>query len=355
MTAINDTAARYTAEQVWTPLSESLLDWDNAFHELMLNDRLRMKAYRKAIFEAVGPGDVVLDLGTGTGILSLWALQAGAERVIGIDLNKPILDMAVERMRQAGFSKRFEAINALSYDVVLPKKVDVLISEIIGNMADNEDFQPILHDAIQRFLKPGGTVLPISTDSFLVPVAATKAHVDLLAGAVASLSPRYDMAAFSAQRGMKSPFDIYYDCILPENLYLGRPQPLCSYRASWDQPATYTRHRSFPIEADGLFTGFKAYFVAGLTPETTLDISKGGIEDGETSDSWKHAYLPIADPIEVCAGDRLELVFSRSYPRGLTNFRQVYAWEGRVTRAGSVVGRFSQDMANVTEALGSTG
>src|SRR5262245_41834363 len=127
----------YSAEQVWPPFSESLLEWDEAFHDLMLNDRLRMIAYRKAIFEAVKPGDLVLDLGTGTGILSQWALEAGAGRVYGIDLSAPILAEAVERMRRAGLAERFEPINKLSYEVELPKRVDVLISEIIGNMADN--------------------------------------------------------------------------------------------------------------------------------------------------------------------------------------------------------------------------
>lgn len=347
MNTMKDTVARYAAEQVWTPLSESLLDWDDAFHDLMLNDRLRMQAYRKAILEAVRPGDLVLDMGTGTGILSQWALEAGAARVIGIDLNKSILDMAVARMRLAGYTKKFQPINALSYDVELPKRVDVLISEIIGNMADNEDFQPILQDAIRRFLKPGGRVLPISTESFLVPVAAGKAHADLRAGAVASLSSRYDLAALSRQRGMKSPFDIYYDCILPDSLYLSTPELVCSYHGGWEQPATYTRQLAFRIDSAGALTGFKGYFVAGLTADTVLDISGGSIDRGDTSDSWKHAYLPIEHPIQVEAGDRLELSFSRAYPLEQGNFRQVYAWHGQVTRAGRVIGRFSQDMGDV--------
>src|SRR5439155_24549140 len=126
--------------------------------DLMLNDRLRMTAYRQAIFEAVKPGDLVLDLGTGTGILSQWALEAGARRVFGVDLNGAILAHAVERIRGAGLAGRFEPIHQISYRVELPQPVDVLISEIMGNMADNEDFQPILEDAIRRFLAPGGTV-----------------------------------------------------------------------------------------------------------------------------------------------------------------------------------------------------
>lgn len=334
----------YCTEQPWSPFSESLLEWDEAFHDLMLNDRLRMTAYRRAIFEAVKPGDLVLDLGTGTGILSQWALEAGARRVFGVDLSAPILAQAVERIRGAGFADRFEPINQLSYDVELPQRVDVLISEIIGNIADNEDFQPILQDAIRRFVAPGGTVLPRSTTSYLVPVAARLAHARLRAGTIASLTPHYDIAALYRQKGIRSPFSLYYDCILPRRSYLSQPALLRAYHGAWDQPATYHCQLSFALDRPELLTGFKAYFVAELTATTTLDISGDDIERGETSDSWKHAYLPIEHPIEVQKDDRLEVTFSRRYPAGETAFRQVYRWQGRVERAGEIVGHFDQCM-----------
>jgi len=334
----------YHPEQLWPPCSESLLAWDEAFHDLMLNDRLRMTAYRRAIFEAVRPGDLVLDLGTGTGILSQWALEAGAGRVLGVELSAPILERAVERMRAAGLVGRFEPIHGVSYDVALPRRVDVLISEIIGNMADNEDFQPILQDAIRRFLAPGGTVLPRSTSSYLVPVAARRAHRNLRAGAIAGLASRGEIGALYREKGVRSPFDLYYDCIVPRRSYLSRPARLRSYHGAWEQPATYRCARSFTVERADLLTGFKAYFVAELTAATTLDISGDDIAGGETSDSWKHAYLPIEHPIEVRRGDRLEVVFSRRYPDGARAFRQAYRWEGRVERAGRVVGRFDQRM-----------
>jgi protein arginine N-methyltransferase 1 len=325
--------ARYHAEQPWAPFSESVLSWDVAVHDLMLNDRLRMTAYRKAIFEAVKPGDVVLDLGTGTGILGQWALEAGARRVFGIDLNASILAHAVDRIARAGFADRFEPINQLSYDVRLPRRVDVLISEILGNMADNEDFQPILQDAIRRFLAPGGTVLPRSATSYLVPVAARDAHARLCAGEIASFMSRRELAAMLRDNGRGSVFDLYYDCIVPRPTYLSRPEQLCDYRGGWEQPATYCTELAFAIERPERLTGFKAYFTADLTEATTLDISGDDIAHGDTSDSWKHAYLPIEEPIDVRRGDQLKLRFSRSYPAGGAALRQVYRWQGRVERS----------------------
>jgi len=334
----------YSAEQPWPPFSESILEWDEAFHDLMLNDRLRMAAYRQAIFEAVEPGDVVLDLGTGTGILSQWALEAGARRVFGIDLSAPILEQAVARIRSAGLAERFEPINQLSYDVELPQRVDVLISEIIGNLADNEDFQPILQDAIRRFLAPGGRILPRTTTSYLVPVTARLAHQNLYTGTIASLTPQYDIAALYREKRIRSPFNLYYDCILPRRSYLSQPVVLRFYDGAWEQPATYRCEVSFPVDRPGLLTGFKGYFVAELTASTVLDISGDDIERGETSDSWKHAYLPIEHPIEVQPGDHLKVGFSRRYPGGQAPFRQIYGWRGTVERAGHVVARFAQCM-----------
>ncbi|CAB3647947.1 methyltransferase domain-containing protein [Achromobacter pestifer] len=336
---------RYATEQLWTPLSESLLGWDDAFHDLMLNDALRMHAYRKAIFEVVRPGDHVVDLGTGTGILSQWALHAGAASVTGIEMNADILALAVQRLSDAGFRDRFVPVNQISYDVELRAPVDVLISEIIGNMADNENFQPILEDAIKRFLKPGGAVLPLAVRSFLVPVAAAKAHRQLCAGSVSSLTAHYDVAQLYKQREIGSPFSIYYDCILPRELYLSDPQQLCCYGGAWDQPPTYTQRRSYVLRAGARFTGFKAYFVADLSANTVLDISGGDIAAGETSDSWKHAYLPIETPIDVQEGDMLNVAFTRRYPkRPASGFQQVYEWVGTVARQGQIVGQFAQRM-----------
>src|SRR6478736_2366885 len=160
MVLVTSPAMRYLPEEVWFPCSLDVLGWDESFHELMLHDHLRMTVYEAAIRRAVRPGDVVVDLGTGTGILARWALEAGARTVYGIEVNARILDKALRNLQALGLAKRFKPIHDLSWNVNLPEKVDLIISELIGNLGDNEDCHRILADARKRFLKPAGRMLP---------------------------------------------------------------------------------------------------------------------------------------------------------------------------------------------------
>jgi hypothetical protein len=84
----------YEPEQVWASWSEQLLGWGTDFHELLLGDELRMRAYRQAIEETVRLGDVVVDLGTGTGVLARWAIEAGAAHVYAIERDAELLERA---------------------------------------------------------------------------------------------------------------------------------------------------------------------------------------------------------------------------------------------------------------------
>ncbi|GAA1990126.1 methyltransferase domain-containing protein [Kitasatospora viridis] len=338
----------YEPEQPWLPASEQLLDWSDDFHRLMLGDQLRMDAYRAAVAESVRPGDTVLDLGTGTGILARWALEAGAARVYGIDLNKSILDTAVERLTVLGLVDRFVPLHGLSFDLELPERVDLVISEILGNLADNENAPAILGDARQRFLRPGGRMLPSRVESYLVPVAAERAHRRLREGSPADAGGAEAFAALLGRRGSRSAFDLYYDTILPLSGYLAAPRILRAFDlTAAPEPSDYRVPLVYACRRPGRFTGFKGYFVATLADTVALDISGDEIGRRTTSDSWKHCFLPIETPVQVEPGDRIVVTFSRLGAGSEHTFRQGYRWEGEVisARGGRTVASFSQGTA----------
>jgi protein arginine N-methyltransferase 1 len=340
----------YEIEDVWFPFSESILEWDIDFYQLMLNDEIRMTAYKNAIQEVVKPGMVVLDLGTGTGILGLWALQAGAKHLYAIDINSEILSIAVQTFEQGNFSGKYEVLNGISYDINIPTKVDLIISEIMGNIADNEDFIPILTDARHRFLKKEGRMLPSKVCSKLVPVSSLKAHQQVQSKKAKRINASYSLDNLLQRLAIKSPFNIYYDVIIPHTSYLSTPQITKEFKMDGNDESIYDVALTFTVEVDGVFTGFKGSFVANLSDSVTLDISGCDLASRTTSDSWKHCYLPVEIPVEVKRGDEINLLYSRFYPsRRDLPFRQCYKWSGTIKRQGQLINTFTQTMESREE------
>ncbi|MGI9584075.1 MAG: 50S ribosomal protein L11 methyltransferase, partial [Acidimicrobiia bacterium] len=101
------------------------------FHHSMLADSARTQSFLKAILSTVKPGDVVVDIGAGTGVLSMFAVMAGARMVYAIE-REPIIGVAMEVAEANGLSDRIRFIHGSSDEVVLPEKADVVVSETIG-------------------------------------------------------------------------------------------------------------------------------------------------------------------------------------------------------------------------------
>ena len=337
-------AAPYELQQVWTPASEGLLDWDDAFHALLLGDRIRMRAFRAAIDDVVQPGMTVLDLGTGTGILAEWALDNGAARVYGIELNEDLLAGAVQRLGAAGHGDAFRPVPGTSLAVTLPEAVDVIVSETLGNLADNEGAVEILDDARRRFLAPGGVMIPSRAESYLVPVAAERAHELVSSCTVADVGDG-DWLALLRERGGRDQFDVYYDAVVPRSTHLATARVLRRYDFTRANDGTYCETLTWTVQDAGLLTGFKGYFIATLSPSVALDISGDdpgldGWEQRTSSDSWKHCYIPIAHPVAVRRDDSIRLALSRA-ARPDRPFAQTYGWEGAVLRDTACLATFA--------------
>ena len=100
----------------------------------MLKDEVRTKSYRDAIVKNAHlfKGKVVLDVGCGTGILSMFAAQAGAKLVIGVDMSS-IIHQARKIVEKNGFKDVIVLLQGKMEEVVLPvPKVDIIISEWMG-------------------------------------------------------------------------------------------------------------------------------------------------------------------------------------------------------------------------------
>jgi hypothetical protein len=111
---------------------------------------------------------VVLDVGCGTGILSIFAVDAGARKVYAVDASD-IADYARQIVAANGLSGKIEVLKGKVEDVALPEKVDVIISEWMGYFLLYESMLQSVLVARDRFLKPGGSLWPESARLLAVP------------------------------------------------------------------------------------------------------------------------------------------------------------------------------------------
>lgn len=137
----------------------------------MLSDRVRMNAYFNSIFQNKHHflAKTVLDVGTGSGILAIWAAQAGARKVYAVEATK-MCEHARHLVKANGLEGVVEIIEGSIEDVTLPEKVDVIISEWMGYFLLRESMFDSVICARDRWLKPTGVMYPSHARMWVAPI-----------------------------------------------------------------------------------------------------------------------------------------------------------------------------------------
>ncbi|KVH93500.1 probable protein arginine N-methyltransferase 3 [Cynara cardunculus var. scolymus] len=150
-------------------------------HREMISDKVRTDAYRQAIVDnpSLIKGAVVLDVGCGTGILSLFAAQAGASTVNAVEASDKMASVATQIAKNNGLlwnqeqgSGVVKVVNGMVEDLIVsgkiePQSVDVLVSEWMGYCLLYESMLSSVLVARDHWLKPGGAVLPDTATMFV--------------------------------------------------------------------------------------------------------------------------------------------------------------------------------------------
>ena len=265
-----------------------------------------MRAYREAIEAAVRPGDVVLDLGCGSGILSLMAARAGARKVYAVD-RAAVLDDARETARRNGLDGRIEFIRSAFDALVLPEPADLVVHELIGSRFWDEGLLDAIGQARARHLARGGRLLPFRIDVFLAPTS----YLSELERSLDFWKRKrygFDLGTFgrlALEQGV-------HDARAPDNVALRDTASFLApakrvlaldLRRALSLPEQVTA--SFRLRRGGRLTGLCAFLRVHL--DSRRSFSTG---PHRTGTHWGQLFLAAFEPLVVGKGARLRVSLS---------------------------------------------
>ena len=187
---IKDKSSRSRRKPV--PVSEArTVDEDHSYfesyahysiHYEMLSDRTRTEAYRNALLNNSDRlrDALVLDIGCGTGILSMFAAQAGAKAVVGVDCSE-IIYQAMDIVRENKLEAVVTLVKGRLEETTLPHpKFDIIVSEWMGYFLLFEGMLDSVIAARDKYLAPGGLVLPSRCTMHLAAVSDIERYQGLV-------------------------------------------------------------------------------------------------------------------------------------------------------------------------------
>ena len=130
---------------------------DLSYH--LIIDRKRTLAFKKAITKAVRKNDIILELGSGTAILSMFAAQAGARKIYAVEIDSYLCKVAEDLIFQNRLSDKIVVLNRDILKLNIPEKVDLIIGELVSGGLIEEIEVPAFNKALD-YLKPGGRIIP---------------------------------------------------------------------------------------------------------------------------------------------------------------------------------------------------
>ena len=269
------------------------------YHLSMLVDEPRMRAFAAAVRRSVRPGDVVLDIGAGTGVLSFLACSAGASRVYAVEQG-PVIELARELSARNGFDDRVVFINDWSTEIELPEPADVVVTETIGNAALDEGIIAWTIDARHRLLRHGGLVVPQRIRLCTAAVESWDDHAQVSDWSAPSLPVDFSMIRELATRTIW-PVEVRADQLLTA------PAMAADVDLRVATDASVMASGTAVVSRDGTLHGLACWFEAELVDGVALDNAPP-----TATPSWNQGYLPVAQPLAVTIGDTLEWEISIS-------------------------------------------
>jgi len=299
------------------------------YHAFCLtNTGTRLTQYERAIAAVVRQGDVVLDLGTGSGLLAVLACRAGARRVYAIEASDAV-QMGTLLTSTTEFAERIEFVHATSQKVALSEQVDV----IVGDIHDTFGFQPgglaSIMDVRDRLLKPGGTLIPQATELMIAPLEAAALYareIDVWNGCVHGVGLS-SIRPFAVSHVHPGRFDS--DQLLSPAAAIGTLDLARATSLHFSGSAVTTIHR------DGIAHGLCGCFVTTLAG----DIRMGNVPGDGSTTNFAQAFFPFDQPVPVAAGDEVSISID-------SHDGHIARWRAAISRGGQRHAQFDHSTLN---------
>lgn len=277
-------------------------------HQEMLEDNDRLCFFYDGLKEKLLPGQTVLDIGTGTGILAIMAAKLGAERVYAIDKSKIIEIAKAIAIKNKVFHK-IQFIRSDSFNARLPEKVDLIVSEMIGHCGFEEHCLTIFEDAQKRFLKKNGIIIPSELNLYAVPIFSQK---------LKGQKNYYNQKLFGIDMSLvfeKSIENIFVEEI-DEESFLANPQKVVSFKFFLPYEKQFSFSQKFPLFETGELNGVALWFETKLGNSLKLNSGPFG-----SNSHWKTSVLYFKDSLRFDHGDSLEFNLKAQ------NFQDASTWQ----------------------------
>ncbi len=261
-------------------------------HHPMLFDKVRNDIYWRVINSLDLEGKVILDIGSGLGILGLMSATKTIKHIYLVD-SSPILDITSKVVRKNNLQDRVTCIKDRIENVLLPEKVDIIISVFTGNFLLTEDLLPSLFFARDKYLLPNGKLIPDCAKMMIVPVSAKdyyNKYIDCWS------VPLYGID-YSAVR--KYAVNTIYSDRLTKNKvkFLSEPVEILELDFMKATEAACRIKEKIEIKVNCELHGFAGWFQAKVGNEWMSTSPK------DKQMHWNQVFLPLDKPLNVREGD----------------------------------------------------
>lgn len=295
----------------------------------MIEDHKRTGMYYQAMMQNRGAfqDKVVLDVGTGSGILSIFAAKAGARKVFAVEAT-PMARHARKLVAANKLGNVIEVIQGTIETVSLPEQVDIIISEWMGYFLLRESMLDSVLVARDKFLKPGGALYPSHASMYMAPIRTnlTNQKLGQFQGSMEG------WAEFL--REMREYYDVDMDCLSDDfrneqkDYYLSTAQWTDVHPSQIRGPAAafkkYDLHKltleelqgplveefTLLLNDGGPIDGFCGYFdvlfKGSQESPADLDVRLTTAPDPTGATHWGQQTFCVHPPIDAAPGDRLK-------------------------------------------------